>query len=343
MRKAWICGLVTLGVLAVACWLEPTGVVRGWVWGESFFQGRPTNYWHRKLLSDDPVVQSTAHEELSQGGPDAVSVLLELLGSQGEEEWQSAETRWQAAEILGHIGPDAQASSTALLAALKDPDLHVRLVAATSLAQVETPANQAVPALQALLKADVSESALRALSVYGAEAVPALEDLLGILSNESLDTELRWNAARTLGKMREAGAAAIPTIVKYLQDPAPTVREHCAEALGDIGPLAMDSVPALVAVLNDPATRVRRDSVRSLGQIRAPADEVLPAIEPLLNDPESIVREAARTAWKAIAPEVPLPKKQHRDEVRGDKVRDHTERGHSERGRQGGRETGSGD
>ena len=107
--------------------------------------------------------------------------------------------------------------------------------------------------------------------------------------------------------MRDAGTAAIPAIVKHLQDPAATVREHCAEALGDIGPAAMETVPDLVAVLDDPAVRVRRDAVRSLGQIGAPAGTVLPAIKPLLNDPEQIVRDAARTAWKAIAPDVPLP------------------------------------
>ncbi len=308
MRKTWIIVLSILCLLALVCWLEPTGVIRGWVGGEAFFDGRPTDYWSRAVRSSDPVVQSHARERLSQGGSDAVPVLLELLGNQ-DADWQAAEVRWQAAEILGQIGPDAQASSTALLAALRDSDLHVRLVAATSLTLVDTPADLAVPALQELLNTDVSESVLRALSNYGPEAKPALDDLVGVLSNESLGTELRWNAARTLGKMREAGVEAIPAIVQHLKDPAPTVREHCAEALGDIGPLARDTFPALVAVLTDPATRVRRDAVRSLGQMGAPADETLPAIEPLLEDPESIVRDAARTAWKAIAPDRPLPKK----------------------------------
>jgi HEAT repeat protein len=309
MRKPWIVGLFILGMLAVVCWFEPTGVVRGWLRGEAKYQGRPTNYWRRGLQSDDPVVKSGRREELVQGGADAVPVLLELLDAPAEGDWQAAEVRWQAAEILGQIGEEAQASSDQLLAALQDPDLHVRLVAATSLPQVNASADRAVPALQELLKRDVSESVLRALSVYGPDAGPALDDLVRILADQTIETELRWNAARTLGKLREAGAEAIPTLVKHLDDSEPTIREHCAEALGDIGPLAVETVPDLVAVLDDPAVRVRRDAVRSLGQIGAPADKVLPAIEPLLNDPEEIVRDAARTAWRAIAPDVPLPKK----------------------------------
>jgi HEAT repeat protein len=261
------------------------------------------------LLSDDPVVQAEARERLTAGGAEAVPVLLELLQDQSAGDWQAAEARWQAAELLGQIGPEAESASDALLAALQDPDLHVRLVAATSLPQVNTPADRAVPALQALLRDDVSESVLRALSVYGAEAEPVLDDLVEILADQGQDTELRWNAARTLGKMRDAGAKAIPVIVEHLKDSAPTVREHCAEALGDIGPAAIETVAELVAVLDDPAVRVRRDAVRSLGQMGAPADKVLPAIRPLLNDPEQMVRDAARTAWKAIAPDVPLPAK----------------------------------
>jgi HEAT repeat protein len=307
MRRAWIVGLLIIGALAIAAWFEPTGVVRGRLRGEAMFQGRPTNYWSRRLVSGDPLVQTGSRDRLTQGGAEAVPVLLEILDQSAVQDWQTAEARWQAAEILGEIGPEACAASDALLAALHDPDLHVRLVAATGVPLVNTPADQAVPALRALLKEDVSESVLRALSVYGAEAEPVLDDLVEILSDQKVETELRWNAARTLGKMRDAGTAAIPAIVKHLQDPAATVREHCAEALGDIGPAAMETVPDLVAVLDDPAVRVRRDAVRSLGQIGAPADTVLPAIKPLLNDPEQIVRDAARTAWKTIAPDVPLP------------------------------------
>jgi hypothetical protein len=47
-RRYWVlaCALV---IAAVAAWVEPTGVIRGWLRGEAFYDGRPTNYWSREL------------------------------------------------------------------------------------------------------------------------------------------------------------------------------------------------------------------------------------------------------------------------------------------------------
>ncbi len=50
MRKRWLLilpGLVAIGF--VAFWLHETGIVLGWLRGEAFYQGRPTNYWSREL------------------------------------------------------------------------------------------------------------------------------------------------------------------------------------------------------------------------------------------------------------------------------------------------------
>ena len=48
-KRLWICLALLTITLAVVCWFEPTGVVRGWLRGEAFYQGRPTNYWSREL------------------------------------------------------------------------------------------------------------------------------------------------------------------------------------------------------------------------------------------------------------------------------------------------------
>jgi HEAT repeat protein len=212
-------------------------------------------------------------------------------------------------EILGKIGPEADAASDTVLAALNDPDPHVRTVAAAALPKIGVPAAQAVPALIQRLEAEPGVVPGRALSEYRDQAIDALPALVEVLRNKELDSETRWNAARTLGKLGPGGTDAIPALVESLQDTAPTVREHAAEALGDIGRPASEAVPALVAVLSDSATRVRRDAVRSLGQI-GPASRVAVAqIKRLLNDPEDIVRQAARDALQAISPEELPPEK----------------------------------
>ena len=49
-RRARKLLILSLPVLAVLLWFEPMGVIRGWVRGEAFFRGRPTNYWRSAML-----------------------------------------------------------------------------------------------------------------------------------------------------------------------------------------------------------------------------------------------------------------------------------------------------
>jgi HEAT repeat protein len=272
--------------------------------GESFFAGRSTSYWRLALVSEDPAIRENAYKTLHTGGADSVGVLIESLRTQ-DASASGAELRWTAAELLGKIGPAAKTAAPALLAALEDPDPHVRSVSATAVPEVETPAPAAVPALQKLLATESGRTAARALSKYRGEARPAIPDLIDMLDNKQLDTETRWNAARTLGKIGPGAESAIPTLVAHLEDEAESVREHAAEALGDIGPEAKDAVPALIVALTDPATKVRRDAVRSLGQIGPDSRAALPAIQTLLTDPEKIVVEAAQVAIRLIQGDEP--------------------------------------
>ena len=307
MRKLLLACLVVVIIAVLAVWLGPMGLLVGRLRGESFYQNRPSSSWRQALRDEDPAAQDAARAQLVNGGAASVPVLVELLGQSAGPDWTSAETRWMAAEILGEIGPAASGSADALIAALADKDAHVRAVAASSLPAVNSPAQQAVPALIELYRREPTVVAARALSEYGADAEAAIPVLLDCLANQDLDTELRWNAARTLGKIRERAVKAVPVLVESLQDEATTVREHAAEALGDIGPPAQAAAADLVRVLKDPAPRVRRDAARSLGQIGPAAKSATPAIKELLKDPEAIVRDAAKTALKTLAPEEQPP------------------------------------
>ena len=308
MKSPRFVGLASLCLLVAVILLEPTQTIVGRLKGEVFFQNRPTTYWSRQLRSGDPAREASCREQLLSGGSASVDVLIELLVDQRGSAWQAAEVRWKAAELLGEIGGSASASQQTLLAALGDSDPHVRSVAATALPLVGTSSAEAVPALTRMLNSDARLAAARSLSAYGPEAQPAMNELIALLSDQQLDSEIRWNAARTLGKLRAAGLDALPVLVAHLHDEAATVREHSAEAIGDLGPGAKSAVEDLVGVLGDPATRVRRDAVRSLGYIGGEARAALSSIKPLFDDPEQIVRDAAVTAWKTIAPDEPLPK-----------------------------------
>lgn len=294
-----------IGILAIVClgaWYEPTGSVRGYLRGEPFFAGRSTGHWERLLASDDPAQSDAALAALSDGGSAASAVLCALTRRLSAP----PEVRWNAAELLGKAGIQSAEVSETLLAALRDPDPHVRTVAADAVPKVQTEAVQAVPALSQLLDTQHDVPIIRALSVYREQAQPALPRLRELMNDRSLPSEVRWNAARTIGKMGAAGAAAVPALIPLMKDEEPTVREHAAEAAGDIGPAAESAVPALLETLTDSFHKARRDAVRSLGQIGGDtARSAVPEIEKMLSDPEEIVRVAARKTLEQLTGTAP--------------------------------------
>jgi HEAT repeat protein len=301
--KKWlwpVVGVVVVVAIAVVLY-EPTAVVRGWLFGESFFQGRPTRYWAQALRDGDPAAQAQASRALKEGGAAALPILVEIVGDTTSPEWSSLQVRVQAAEMLGAHGPAGKdVAGPALVAALRDRNPEMRAVAAVSLEKVGYVSPEAVPPLIAMLKQSSDERvrAARGLAVQGAAAKAAVAPLTALLGDP--EAEVRWNAAWALGKIGPEARAAVPALVARLKDDAAPVREHAAEALGDIGPDARAAVPDLVLALKDADARVRRDAVRSLGQIGPAASSAAPAIRELLKDESERVRTAAGTALKQV-------------------------------------------
>lgn len=297
-----VCSIVIVaGVLVIL--FEPTQVLLGTIRGDAFFQSRPTRYWTRALQSG-PTQQAEAMTQLQQGGKAGVPVLAAILSDKSVD----PALRCDAAEILAKLGPDASESGPVMVATLNDADPHVQAVCVAGLPKVGVSAETAVPLLMGLLKSEHSVVSARALSTYKAAAVSSVPILIELLQDRTRKPEVRANAARTIGKIGPGSISAVPALIGEMGDADASIREHCAEALGDIGPqAAADGIPPLLKVLTDVNTRVRRDAVRSLGNFGEAAKSTLPEIRKLLNDPETIVREAARNAFKAVAPEEPLP------------------------------------
>lgn len=300
--RRWVYALaisLVAGGIAVACF-EPTQVIVGTLSGDAFFRGRPTRYWTGKLNAG-PAQRADAESQLQEGGTESVPVLTEIL--RGSSTTQTAESRFVAAQILILLGPDAAAAGPALIQGARDTDPHLQAVCAAGLPKISVPAETAVPLLTELLKTKHGVVAARALSEYRGAASSSLPSLLELLRDKSQLTEVRWNAARTSGKIGPAALSAVPDLIDAMTDKEPTIREHSAEAIGDIGPVAAEGVPALIKVLTDDDPRVRRDAVRSLGNLGPAAQKAVPAIKKLLLDPVDRVKEAILPALKAIAPE----------------------------------------
>ncbi|MCA9314372.1 MAG: HEAT repeat domain-containing protein [Planctomycetes bacterium] len=94
------------------------------------------------------------------------------------------------------------------------------------------------------------------------------------------------------------GDAAVPVLVRWLDDPARNVRETAAHALGNLAPRTPEVVKALAARLEDPDDYVRWKVIRALGRQRGVAREYLPAIRAIAEATREteVVRAAAERA-----------------------------------------------
>jgi HEAT repeat protein len=292
-RRTILLVILLLVATGITIGLDPSRRVHGWVGGEPFFQGRSASAWSRELRTPDETRSADAIAVLAAGKGEAVPVCSWVLRSA-----KQPEARWRAADALRQMGKDAAAARSEIVAALSDSDPLVRGVAIRAIAELAPDAPDAVSALMALFP-DVDS--IRAVSRFGAAGGDAVPQLTELLRHE--DPTVRWQAARTLGKIGVPALTAVPELARLTtSDPESLVREHAAEAMGDIGPAAAAGIPALVMALNDPNSRVRRDAVRALGQMGPAAKNVLAAVEDSKRDSDPNVKEAAMRASRLIDP-----------------------------------------
>jgi HEAT repeat protein len=164
-----------------------------------------------------------------------------------------------------------------------------------------------VIALQkALRDADgrVRRAAAQTLGWLGAAAQPALPDLMAALRNAE-DPVLQSRAVLALAGM---GKAAIPALLKALQDEDCSVRRRAAEALAHGGRSADRAVPPLLEALRDEDLVVRRQALRALQACSqhdwymVSALQAIPAMIRALRAEDMIVRRYAASSLGHFGP-----------------------------------------
>jgi HEAT repeat protein len=223
--------------------------------------------------------------------------------------------RYQVAETIGRLGPDAADAVPDLLAVLATDKLSylpyaisrvgepalphvvkaVRVKSRGREEQAEVLRYLGKPGRDALLKLlrDEDEE-LRRLAAYellftGAspEVAAALLDALN-----DLDGDVRRNAATWLHTGGVEARVAVPALTKRLLDPWPLVRAAAAKSLGDYGADARSAVPSLLDVLKDDDI-ARGDALRALRRIGVGREHV-PAVVAILEGKGRGVREVLR-------------------------------------------------
>ncbi len=185
------------------------------------------------------------------------------------EELQSPDTdeRAHSAVQLGALGSNANTAIDALIvAALRDPDLAVRIQAIRALERISGQAHRTITALVELL--------------------------------DDSHPDIRWAAAGAMESFGLKAAVATPALIQLLDDPEPAVRASAASTLGKMGPVA---VAALMQVLDDPSLEKQFNALKALAAHGARAGVAVPRVTPLARNPNPELRAAAVLCIRRIA------------------------------------------
>jgi len=204
--------------------------------------------------------------------------------------------RIAAIQAIGAFGEDAARAVPDLIDALKDDDPDVRWFAARAIGAIGPRATEAIPALIVLLQSSMRWTHARdnSLSDVGPQSPATLQVM----------------AVKALGKIGPGARAAVPPLVKAMDDRDIMLRIEAAQALGEIGPkdpavlpalaramtgkvdenlaeqaasalgaLGEASITFLVSALHDRDPEVRGRAARALAQMGMAATAALPELE----------------------------------------------------------------
>jgi hypothetical protein len=181
--------------------------------------------------------------------------------------------RWSAAQLGSY---ERRAAIPALIAALTDEQICVRLCVIDALGRVGSRLRKIDPRLVA----------------------QAVQPLLRLLAE---DPKLPSVAAEALGSIRLNSQAVVPALIAAMEDQDAHVHTYSAEALGRFGWRAMPAVDRLLKGLSDPAQNVRFTSAVALGKIGCKRTDIRTALQQaFLHDEDEDVREAAAFAFEKL-------------------------------------------
>ena len=198
--------LLLLAAGAAFALFDPDARLAGWAKGEPFYRGRAATAWRRR---PGPGGRNLAgrRPDRTRGRPGGGGPGLRLAAAalaRGRRPHPRGRRPPPDGTGRGPAGP-------ALIAALADPDAHVREVATRALGEIGPAEPNAVPALVARFP-DVE--AIRAVAKFKAAGGPAVPRLLELVNHP--DEKVRWNVGRTLGRIGEPALPAVPALMEVM-------------------------------------------------------------------------------------------------------------------------------
>lgn len=206
------------------------------------------------LQDKSPAVRLVAVAGLARFNAAAVPHLIQALKDDDDKVWKQAKDTLLAIEL-----PERVLEKTlfpALIKALSDETPGVRQGACKALVRFKS---DAVPYLVAALKdpdvfvKNMAADSLDDIGLPARKAIPALVELATTTDNEKLRGRALMALVTLQGfdEHKRNPAKALSGIIKLLNDPDDASRMHAIQTLGAFGPPARDALPQLTKLAND--------------------------------------------------------------------------------------------
>jgi len=182
----------------------------------------------------------------------------------------------EALRTLSALGPRARTAAPAVRELLKDRDLMIRSGAAAVLLQFDPGAEDAQEVLLAVLedpnaKPDQKFMVGMPLCKFAIPTRAAVPRLVRCL-DDSQPEQVRTTALTALGRSGPAATVATPRMIELLGDRDSWIRRAAAEALGGLGPIAKDAIPALKKIALGGDLTLSGVAADALKKIEKPSD-----------------------------------------------------------------------
>lgn len=312
---------LVLGGLALLLYFPRVQLVLvGFLRGEAFYNGRPTSYWVSALKKEPTFLgqslpQGDIGKMLREGGPDAIPVLVQMLGDEENAVTQEAllaltlmdpdpalvkpaleqilQTRGEigclqgATQLLQRL--DRAAAQATLIRALEsNRRVRGRVWAASAVGTSDDDERSVATALERCIRNPAEDMLVRLSAIRGLIRLqePISESMMALLCAGILspDRELRVFAFLVLQDLGPHAQSALPTLQESLADEDPDTRIAALNVLGRIGP-EPEIIQLLIVALRDPYVAVRNTAIAVLRRFGPKARDAVPALVALLQDP----------------------------------------------------------
>lgn len=210
------------------------------------------------LQDNDRLVRQLALTGLKSLPPQSLTQFLPQLIALLERGQEDDADRAAVAQLIGRLKSEASPALDVLVRfGREDASSEVRLKCLYAASQIAAD-DQSVEMFSAALSdpsVEVRKLAAVRLGKLSPSAVVAVGDLAKALKDD--DATVRQYAATSLGQLGEEAAGAVDLLIAALDDPAVQVRRETIAALNRIGPSAKRAIPALNKRLEDPDPKTR--------------------------------------------------------------------------------------